>query len=205
MCNGSLSTNCLNCSPGYALYGNTCKTLNPTQFYFRSPPNNISTGIQLNLSNVDLTSPALTVSFFIKVYGFIQNSPMDYTIVNFDSTNNFILRFNPTSQSGSLRLVYNGVTQYEYKVDATTTLGFKGTYVGRWCPISIAMYRSATSTVFPNMHSMTIGYQLLYAQSTPYASFAFTQFKISGSYIGLISDVNIYRTFIINAWSIGKL
>jgi len=97
------------------------------------------------------------------------------------------------------------VTQYEYQVDATTTLGFKGTYFGRWCPISISMYRSATSTLFPNMHSMTIGCQLLNTPVTPYASFAFTQFLISGSYIGLISDVNFYKTFMINAWSIGKL
>ncbi len=205
MCYGTSSSNCLNCASGYALYGNTCKTLNPTQYYFRSPPNNVSTGIQLKVSNVDLTSPALTVTFFLKVYGFIQNSPMDYTILKFDSTNNFILRFNPNSQSGSLSLVYNTVTQYEYQVDATTTLGFKGTYFGRWCPISISMYRSATSTLFPNMHSMTIGYQLLNTPVTPFASFAFTQFLISGSYIGLISDVNFYKTFMINAWSIGKL
>ena len=85
ICNGTGAGNCLNCATGFGIYGNTCKALNPTLYYFRSPPNNITSGISLNLSALNLSSPAITIAFFLKVYAFINNSPMDYSIVNFDS------------------------------------------------------------------------------------------------------------------------
>lgn len=193
ICYGVSDSQCLSCNSGYGLIGSTCKKdkLNGELFYFKNPPSLNPTKTSLNVSKFGgfNSLEAITVFFFIKLFGFKAGSTTNNILI-FDSITNFKLIFEESDES--LRLVNNGVDQYVYPY-------FQAEYIGKWIPISIAAYKSNNPSLYPYMSSFTIHYKTLSCLDLPYKKLDFKEITIPNEYIGYISDLYVYNNFIINA------
>lgn len=192
VCYGKSSQSCLACNGGYGLSGNTCKidSTNGEMYYIKSPSSS-GNDISLSISSLNIdTYESITIFLFVKMFGFKVGSTNDNIII-FNSTERFILRFRESNQS--LNVIYNDIVQFSYE-------NFQSEFLGRWTPISIAMYRSNNPLIFPHMNSVTIHYKTLAPLDLPSKSFQISELTISNNYIGLLSNIIIYKNFIVNAW-----
>ena len=191
ICFNSGNSNCLACNAGFVLIGNSCKSNSPSPFYyFKSPPTiPPATKLSLNITSLNLSNyPGLTIFLYLKIYGFLSTA-VNKNIITFGT--NFDIYSDPTSYGISLR--YNGILQFNYA-------NLQQEYFGKWIPISLAMFRSPNVALSPNMNSMSILYTNLARLVSSMSSYSVTELSISSSFIGLVSDINIYRSFIVNAY-----
>jgi hypothetical protein len=199
MCWGNQFDQCLACNAGYALVGNMCKsTTNNTGsgfYYFINPTTNPPNKLSLNISSLNLANyPALTIFFFLKVHGFTTTAS-NTKIIIFDSTNTFDLFYNSATRAISLE--YNGVVQYTYA-------NYQEKYFGVWVPISLALFRSPSLTLQPNMSQMTIDDTLLPKLTATDPNYGVTEISFPKGFIGMVSEIRLYSTFVVNAWGIAQ-
>ena len=191
VCFNSSNGSCLTCNSGYGLIGNSCKANGPTPFYFFKSPSGIppATKLSLNIAPLNLAAyPGLTIFMYLKIYGFLNTAP-NKKIITFGP--NFDLFSDPATFGLSLN--YGGILQFNYA-------DLQQDYFGKWVTISIAMYRSINPSLTPHMNAMSILYTNLERKDVTMSSYAVTELSISSSFIGLVSDINIYKSFIINAY-----
>lgn len=197
MCWGNQFDQCFACNPGYALVGNMCKsTSNNTGsgfYYFINPTSKPPVKLSLNISGLNLSVyPALTIFFFLKVFGFTTTASSTKIII-FDSANTFDLFYNSATRAISLE--YNGVVQYTYA-------NYQEKYFGVWVPISIALFRSPNLGLQPNMSQMTIDDTLLPKLAATDPNYGVTEISFPRGFIGMVAEIRLYSTFIVNAWGL---
>lgn len=198
-CYNTSNSDCVKCKDGWGYRSHECMATNPKYYYYKNPPSKSVPKISLNVSEYNLQDhPAITLSWFMKIYSF---NDYKFDMIIFDSTHNFKLVFNDdmTSIFGGIELWYEGDLQYSYD-------RYRNELFGRWIPMSIAMYREYEPWLYPNMHSMSIYNELVpRADENNYIhAFVVTEFSILKDYIGLVADLNIYHSYVTNAWSLGK-
>ena len=197
------------------MQGNRCNSslpgVVPGPGYFNVfPPQNAPSKLSLKISSLDLNSyPGLTILFFAKIYSFTDKT--DTRILILDSPNFFYFRYNPpvgaTEEDISLysRNPAGGVMPIY-----TAPMSTSGWRLGQWVPISFSMFRTTNPLITPPIDSCSIMdiklTKLAAAQAAAglFSNYAVTEITIPGSYVGLLSDITIYKTFIINPWSFNK-
>jgi hypothetical protein len=199
-CFKSASGKCFECADGYGLFDSQCLQNNSTpQYYYKHPPSNLSnsSSVSLKLTSLNLSSyPGMTMFFFIKLYGFTVSSSL-YKLIIFESNLKYFLAFNPTAFDGSLELYYDNRLQFQYQ-------GFRNLKFGTWVPISISAYRETNVNIFPNMIHMTIDYTQMPILDSAMSNYVVSEFTMPSTWIGLISDITFYNSFIISAWGFKK-
>lgn len=96
---------------------------------------------------------------------------------------------------------YNGARLYSYPY-------YREHHFGEWSPISLAAFRESdklfqTNMVQCSIHYENLGFDIDY-EGRYYPYIKFTQFSITNTWVGLLSDVRIYNRFVANAWGIIK-
>ena len=211
------SNRCLECNPGYSLFSKTCKgeanekTTRATYFY-KNPGINMPERVSLNLDfDKMINTPYFTFFFFIKIYGFVKGHPEgNEKLIIFhevkDAQGNIkeqlYLGWTPNTQDPDLEKLffhYNGARLYSYPY-------YREYHFGEWSPISLAAFRESdklfqTNMVQCSIHYKNLGFDKDYdGDYFPYIKF--TQFSITNTWVGLLSDVRVYNRFIANAWGI---
>lgn len=194
ICYSNQESACLKCNPGYGIIGSTCKrdSINGSIYYYKNPPTNTPASWSLRISNVNNinTTEPLTIFFYLKLFGFYNLSIND-NIIRLHSLQNLIFHFRESEEA--LVLSLNGTEQFKYSK-------FQSEFFGKWCPISIAMYRSSTPLIFPHMASVTIGFTTLSPLDLPFKIYSVDEFRFMRDFIGYVSNVNFYFKFIINSF-----
>jgi hypothetical protein len=193
LCFGPSNAECIQCQAGYAMKGSVCIKSNSgnAYYYFSNPGTAGLAKFSLNISSLSLASkPSITIFMFLKIFGFTKTAA-NKKILILDSLVD--LYFDPTTYG--LIFEYNGTKQFAYP-------NFQQSLFGVWVPISIALFRSATAAVIPNLNSLSIDKVNLECLDTSYPSIPVTEISFPNGFIGYVSDVTIYSTFIINAWGI---
>ena len=196
-CFGDSKYNCFKCNEHYALNGATC-TLDSqfdSYYYYINPLQN-GQQLKLNLGSEINNFAGITIFFYMKLYGFTNNvvtqtltsSENVYDIVYFNSTENFKLSYN--FNKGSLQLILNNVPHFQYNDFASK--------IGTWVPMSIAAFRAPTS-IQKHFASMTVDSSPLEFLDSNYQKYIFGTFIFSEYMIGHITDITIFKSFIINA------
>ena len=216
------STYSLSCKEGYSLSFRKCKgevndkTTQGTYFY-KNPGVNMPERVSLNLDFEKIkNTPYFTIFFFIKLYGFVKDDSFPaekeklliFHEVRDRSGNiieEFFLGWTPDREKQQkLYFQYNGLRLYSYPK-------FREEQFGHWIPISFAAFRQSDKLFQLNMCHAAILYEDLPFDSDPggfggrneyFPYIQFTQFSITNTWVGLLSDVRIYNRFIINAWGI---
>ena len=209
-CFGYNKFSCYSCQPGYALNGATCtKTSDNIGIYYYinplKPINETDTieDLELDFASLNLSDyTTITLHFYIKVYGFIQeridlyknDGNKLFKLITFSEEKQFILYYNIEDDVVILNL--NGKTQFSYK-------GLLAKF-GSWIPISISAFRSDDLNFRKNFNSMTFDNILLpylgFDENKLYEYFPIETFKISKYLIAHFADITLYDLFIINAY-----
>ena len=206
---------CLQCSnkrgiQGYHCYGDNWDDPETNIYYiFKNPIENGPEKLSLKINAEKLVNQrAVTIFFFIKLYGFIENisnnEEKEIILIYLDSNPQLYLAYETKWES--LYFKYDGRIIYNYT-------NFKNKF-GLWIPISIAAFREYNRTFTLNMVTASILYSNLGynmgggtrenspSRITEFPKMQFTEFSITNKWIGLISDLKIYNTFILNAWGV---
>ena len=127
-----------------------------------------------------------------------------------DSSNFFQFQYNPPGAAEEDITLYSrdpaGGSMAVYQATRSAT----GWMLGQWVPISISMFRTSNPDITPPMETCTVlGVKLIKlaaarAATGTFTNYAVTELTIPGSFVGLLSDITIYKTYIINPWSFSK-
>lgn len=152
-----------------------------------------TTKVSLNIATLNLSSVnAVTIFFYLKIYGFTKTDTTGLILI---LGSGFSFYFDSTNLGLSLN--YTNLRFFTYP-------NLIQSYFGQWIPVSLAMYRT-TNSIFPPMNSMTVlSTTLQNLNPSANTSFLITELSISGKFIGLISDINLYKSFIINAFGFSQ-
>ena len=211
---------CLSCKPEYSLFSKEClgevnTESKPATYFYKNPGKNMPERLSLNIDFEKIkTSPYFTIFFFIKLYGFVKDYPMNpkgfVKLIIFHEEKNetgiiineFYLAWTPDKdQKEKMYFFYNGYKLFSYEY-------FREYNFGQWIPVSFAAFRENDRLFQLNMAQASILYENLYIDKEykggyyPYVKF--TQFTITNYWVGLLGDVKIYNRFIANAWGIIK-
>jgi hypothetical protein len=170
--------------------------------------------VSLNLDfDKMINTPYFTFFFFIKIYGFVKGHPKgNEKLIIFHEvkdakgviTEQLYLGWTPNTEDPDLEKLffyYNGVKLYSYPY-------YREHHFGEWSPISLAAFRENDRLFQTNMVQCSIHYENLGFDKEfggkYYPYLKFTQFSITNTWVGLLSDVRIYNRFVANAWGIIK-
>ena len=209
---------CLACKNGFSLFDKGCKgdvnnDAHTATYFYKNPGKNMQDRLtfKLNFHNIK-NSPYFTFFFFIKIYGFVENSakdgPVKIMIFNQERNKNgkleddFYLTWDPANLE-SLNFVVHNKVMFSYQK-------FRENLFGHWIPISFTAFREDDRKFKMNMVQASILYSNMESKANfsetndlfPYVQF--TEFTITNKWIGLLSDIKIYNKFMANAWSIIK-
>ena len=219
--------NCLACKPGYSLFSKECKgevnnMYEGATYFYKNPGKKMPERLSLNIDFEKIkNTPYFTIFFFIKIYGFVkeittydkdENGYIKLLIFheerddNGDIKQEFYLAWTPSQQENEkLYFCYNGQKLFSYSY-------YREHNFGQWVPISFAAFRESDRTFQLNMAQASILYQNLEIDSNAndgygynhyyYPYIKISQFTITNTWVGLLSDVKIYNRFIANAWGI---
>ena len=210
-CYGNSKQNCFECKENYALNGATCTLTSKDEgyFYYINPlkqsylTGEINDEFELDFRELELNNyPGLTVFFYIKLYGFTSEQVKNYKTDNnpiFDIiyfSNNKLFKLSYDTEEKSLKLILNDNIQFKYNSFLEN--------IGTWIPISISAYRSFDETFHKNFNAMTVKttpleYYFSDYSNKIYEKLIFETFRLSRMMIGHISDVTLFKSFIINA------
>ena len=206
ICYGSGGGHCLSCLDGYALFTDKCHLIAENQNYYtyRNPATNMPNKLSLNIHKEAIDKfDHMTIFFFIKIYGFtrdIGTYPEDTKLIIFNEEQKFFLGYDQANESLYVSLKDKKI--YEYK-------NFREKYFGHWVPFSISTFRETDQTFRRNMANCELShYDLPYINGNlndytlPYLYFS--EFSITNKWIGLLSDLKIYKDFIIHPWNLIK-
>ena len=207
---------CLSCKEGYSLFLRSCygneRDASKSSYYYKNPGKNMPDRLSLNLNfNKIMNEPYLTIFFFIKIYGFVkdvpQKGPVKLLIFHQEKNSDGILE-------DEFYLAYDHVNNQKlyFYVNGKIMFSlneFRDYYFGIWIPISITAFREEDRRFKMNMvqasflHSnwkLDSNYKCSEEDLFPYIKF--TQFTITNTWVGLLSEIKIYNKFIVNAWGI---
>ncbi len=173
------------CSNNYFLSESTCQSATTaSNFYFlKVPTANKSTITFQNFSGI---SPAGTITFYVKVFGFTVN-PADLI---FYSSN---LKLNYDTATYGLSLIGNSNT-------VGTFSNFRN-YFGVWCFISISYYyNSLITSRYPAMMNFIIDNNNITLNTSNINNLFIDQFKIPNTTIALFSSLKVYNTYLVGAY-----
>lgn len=199
---------CLSCLPGYGFLRNECvRYSSDSRFYiYRNPPNNPnSEKLSLNLSDLDISNQRkITIFFYIKIYTFITyQSSTKYKLITFNTINDVYLYYDNTQNNGTIKLNIhnpnNDTDEVYFKIEQMLPEEF-----GRWIPVSISSYLPSDDNLTNTMVSMTWKYSLLPSLATGFPKIIFEEISFHSTFVGLISDITIYKTFMINPLGFAK-
>ena len=200
-CFGTANTSCYACNTGYFLTESTCNQNSNGSYIFVSPSTQAN---DLKFTSFTGMTPAGTVSFWIKIFGF---SSATADVIKFGSNLKLYYNSNYYASAGvvntnyGLSLVgYSGSTIGNYYA----TYANMRNYFGQWTFISLAYYYSSSySTFFPPMMSFAINQtnlNILCATSTCLSSLDIANFVVSGSMYGMIHSIKAYTTYIVGVY-----
>ena len=210
-CFGDSKHNCFNCQENYALNGASCilNSQYDAYFYYINPlhesddPSDNNDEFELDFSSLDLdTHPGLTIFFYLKLYGFTIEQTNNYKttgnpifdIIYFTKDKSFKLSYDADEES--LKLIINNEVQFKFK-DFSKKLA-------QWIPISISAFRALDITLQKHFASMTVDttpleYHYSDFSVKEYKKFNFQTFIFCRTMIGHVTDVTLFKSFIINA------
>ena len=208
---------CLKCISTRGMQSNHCygdenQTETESDIYniFKNPAENAPEILSFDINAQKLKSErAITVFFFIKLYGFVEEvkktDKKEIKIIILDSESNLYLAYNTDREHQSLDFKLNERVIFRYDQ-------FRESFFGLWIPISITVFREYNRTFTMNMVSASMQYKTLGFNMgggnvellTEFPKINITEFSITNKWIGLLSDVKIFNTFILNAWGIVK-
>ena len=224
-------SNCLACQPGYSLFSSQCKgeVNNNDQkatYFYKNPGKNMPERVSLDLNFEKIrNTPSFTIFFFIKLYGFVKGIPAFNNGKNGfvkllifheekgkdetgENDEEFYLAWTPSqaeNQVEKMYFYYNGNKLFSYKY-------YRENNFGNWIPISFTAFRENDRLFQLNMAQASILYDNLVIddntedgyRSNYFPYIKFTQFTITNTWVGLLSDIKVYNRFIANGWGIIK-
>ena len=190
-CYSSSTSDCYQCDTGYILKGKTCKTI--SKFFVKLP---IGSGGSLKLQSSDNynleNSKALTVTFFIKIFGvksdYSQTKAPIFTIE--DQTELYMNWVSSTlNMDNNMKAIFQ---------DREATQ-----YLGKWIPIAIASYVSDSPSVYPHMFTLSIDKIDMPFDANfdiPFSGIPIKRLEFGKDIVGLIGSLRVYSKFIQGAY-----
>ncbi len=183
---------CYECNDGYILLNKLCLDITTLNNKVLKLPHN--TKFNINLPD-SIYKPAITITFWIKFYGFTSNNVN--TIIYY--SDNLKLTFDPIENSD-----YYGLNLVQIDGNAEIVLGnfynFRK-YIGKWAYISVSYYNKEKEDFFPWMLRFE-----LFNKDTELINQISSDLKLNKIYFddnlyALFKDLKIYNTFLIGSYS----
>ena len=201
---------CLKCDNSNGIQANKCygeDKYSPQPYYvFKNPiingPEIVSFDIDTNrLQN----ERAITLFFFIKIYGIMEEIKRDedkeVKLIILDP--DLYIAYHNQKLTQNLIFKYKEKVIFEYEF-------YRNTSFGHWIPISLSVFREYDRTFTMNMVTCSVlNTQLGFDMKntgliSEYPKIVISEFSITNKWVGLLSDLKIYNTFMVNAWGIIK-
>ena len=195
---------CYECNDGYILQYQSC--ISTRGNYFLKVPSASNKAINFKIDNPshDITSiKGLTINFWFKFYGVINGIQIDYpTIISLNSFTYLAYYVdqqlsNPNPNANKIVMRQNNQNAFEYPIEKGKNFN---EYLGKWIPISIALYISGTdmNNIYPNIFTLSINHEDIpfsEGYTIPSTGITVTELNIGFEIIALFNDLRIYRTF----------
>lgn len=203
-CISNLVKQCLECLDGYKLYLGICKKTNGV--FLKVPLLNLNKRFLILKAN-DISKnfylekePIFTLTVWIKFFGQLFDSSIEcVTIFRFTKDGNRYICYN--TRDNSLYFYEGSSVIY---IDSNVFLNF----VGQWCLISISNYNykqndpEDLSNYFPKLQNFNVhDKQIKKVGPNLPSGWTFNTFDIGYDFSAMISDIRIYRNFIINPYA----
>lgn len=196
---------CTECLDGYKLHLGNCRKI--SGYYLKIPMTNYNNKF-ISLSTTDLKNnfylekeSKFTITLWIKYFGQLDSS----------TTSCFVLfRFTKDGKKNICFDVNAGkLSFYNDSSPVFTDSGNFQSFIGQWCLLSISVLNNVEPTV-PDLSKYFQSLYKFYVQDleipkvgadTSFPSMVFDSIDIGYEFSGLISDLRVYRTFMLNPYA----
>ena len=202
-CFSGLEEDCVSCKTSYLISGSKCNLV--TGYYFKIPTANKNAHDKVVL-NQNLTDfPDITIIFFMKFIGSIEQRKGIVPILYFYQDKNY-LGWDIENQT----FIINCIDDSSSSSTEENLFTYENSrlYIGKWSMFSISIHTSQYPTIFPNMIQFMIDENIIEPkikiEELNKKLIKYDFISINNNMSALFYDLRIYKKYYIGAYGIGQ-